>query len=136
MLQKRRMRGNKDSRRDYHFLNFLFAAANVFSSIIASWVFFIKNCFSAGTAICDWTAIAYKEKTFSDKPEFSEEMFSDLNSSFLSAEKNKKITLTYYRDGEFINYTGTVLKKDIVNRTVTIDENVFLLDDILNIILL
>ena len=82
------------------------------------------------------TAIAYKEKIFSDKPEFSEEMFSDLNSAFFSVEKNKKITITYYSDGEFINYTGTVLKKDIVNRTVTIDENVFLLDDILNITLL
>lgn len=81
-------------------------------------------------------AIFFKEKNFREKPEFSEEMFDELNSAFFKAEKNKKITVTYYSDGEFIDYTGIVTKKDILNRTITIDKNVFLLDDILDIILL
>ena len=81
-------------------------------------------------------ALYLKEKPFSEKPEFSEEMFDELNSAFFKAEKNKKITVTYYSDGEFIDYTGIVTKKDFFNRTITIDKNIFLLDDILDITLL
>lgn len=81
-------------------------------------------------------ALSYKEKNFSKKPIFSEEMFDELNFAFQKAEKNKKITVTYYNDGEYIDYTGIVTRKDISNRTITIDKNVFLLDDILDIILL
>ena len=81
-------------------------------------------------------ALSYKEKIFLQKPDFSEEMFEELNLKFHEAEKNKKITVTYFSDGEYIDYTGIVTKKDIENRTITIDKNVFLLDDILDIILL
>ncbi len=81
-------------------------------------------------------AITQKEKVFLPRPEFSEEMAQKLDEDLKKIQKGQKITVTYYYDGEYFDFSGTVKKLDLFFKTLTIDDNVILLEDITEFIFL
>lgn len=81
-------------------------------------------------------AIKEKERIIEPQREFSEEMLNELNYTFLKLEKGKKITITYYCDGNYLDYTGTIKKIAFSEKILFIDEIKIPFDDVSDIILL
>ena len=81
-------------------------------------------------------AIERKVKVFLPRPEFSEEMALKLDNALQKIKKGQKITVTYYYDGEYFDFSGTVKKLDLFYKTITIDDNIILLEDITEFIFL
>lgn len=75
-------------------------------------------------------ALRKKEKAHLLKQELSEEKEYEINEALISLAKNKKITVTYYNNGEYICFTGLFKRMDLYNRTITVEEIVISIDDI------
>ncbi len=78
-------------------------------------------------------ALRKKERPFLLKKELSEEKITEINSILLTLEKNKKITVTYYNNGEYISFSGFFKRMDLYSRTITVDETVIFIDDIIDL---
>lgn len=81
-------------------------------------------------------AIMDKEKIILPMPELSEDMAEYLNLTINQLETGKKIAVTFFSNGEYINYIGSVTKIDFDNRLLLINNTSVFFDDIIDIILL
>lgn len=81
-------------------------------------------------------AIMDKEKIILPVPELAEDMTEYLNLTVSQLESGKKIAVTFYSNGGYNNFIGSVSKIDFVNRLLFIENELIFLDDIIDIILL
>lgn len=80
-------------------------------------------------------ALAAKEKIIVPKIELSEDMALELDHKMHLLEKGKIVSITYYKNGEYLKQTGLIAKIDTTCRVLQVVSTKIPFDDILEITL-
>lgn len=80
-------------------------------------------------------ALAAKEKIIVPKIELSEDMALELDRKMQLLEKGKMVSVTYYKNGEYLKQTGLIAKINTTCRILQVVSTKIPFDDILDIVL-
>ncbi len=74
-----------------------------------------------------------KSKYFINKPSLSEEQLEILDSRIKEYSINSIISLKYYQKGNIFHITGTIIKKDNLNKFILVDNKKIFYSNIIEI---
>lgn len=77
--------------------------------------------------------ISDNKKVFVERKELTEEQAEYLSRQINAIKKGDIVTVRYYKDGEYIDFTGMVSNIDCVFRRLTLVKTVIPFDDLLDI---